>query len=124
MACPCMAIAAKAGSSGARSLAISIFFSASSPDLGAQQLQLLRQAQGLQAAGWKPRILCRPGSRLAEEAAKRGLRVEREAFAGAPLPLQSRIPTLARLAPAAVARKPELFALQIVLVAAQRRPAP
>lgn len=46
-----------------------------------------------------------------------GLRVEREAFAGAPLPLQSRIPALARLAPRAVQRRPDLFALQIVLVA-------
>jgi methionine biosynthesis protein MetW len=51
-----------------------------------------------------------------------GFTVEREAFAPAPLPLQSRLPALGRLTPRCVARWPELFALQIVL-AAQPRPA-
>jgi glycosyltransferase involved in cell wall biosynthesis len=60
-----------------------IFFSESSPNIGGQELELLRQAQGLQAAGWKPRILCRPGSRIAEEAARRGLRVELVRFRNA-----------------------------------------
>ena len=44
-----------------------------------------------------------------------GLVVEREAFAPAPLPLESRIPALGRLAPWLVPRRPELLALQIVL---------
>ena len=44
-----------------------------------------------------------------------GLVVEHEAFAGAPLPLQSRIPQIARLQQRAVEISPELFALQIVL---------
>jgi methionine biosynthesis protein MetW len=47
-----------------------------------------------------------------------GLRVEREAFAPAPLPLESRVAALGRLRPALVARRPELFALQIVLTCA------
>jgi methionine biosynthesis protein MetW len=47
-----------------------------------------------------------------------GLRVEHEAFAPAPLPLQSRIPQLAKLQPLLVSRRPELFALQIVLTCA------
>jgi len=55
--------------------------------------------------------------RMVEEA---GLRVEREAFAAAPLPLQSRVPALARLQPALVSLRPELFALQIVLTCAPR----
>jgi hypothetical protein len=41
--------------------------------------------------------------------------VEREAFAPAPLPLESRIPALGRLAPRMAQRRPELFALQVVL---------
>jgi methionine biosynthesis protein MetW len=49
-----------------------------------------------------------------------GLVVEREAFASAPLPLESRVPALGRLAPRLVAWRPELFALQTVLVC--RRP--
>lgn len=54
----------------------SIFFSESSPNVGGQELQLLQQAQHLRAAGWSPRILCRPTSRIAAEAAARGLPVE------------------------------------------------
>jgi methionine biosynthesis protein MetW len=44
-----------------------------------------------------------------------GLTILDEAFAGAPLPLQSRLPTLARLQAPALRLSPELFALQIVL---------
>lgn len=46
-----------------------------------------------------------------------GLRVVAEAFAPAPLPLESRLPALGRLQPALVKRRPELFALQVVLTA-------
>ena len=46
-----------------------------------------------------------------------GLRVVSEAFAPAPLPLQSRLPALGRLAERAAAWRPGLFALQVVLVA-------
>lgn len=49
-----------------------------------------------------------------------GLVVESEAFAPAPLPLESRIPALGRLGPRLVARRPELFALQTVLVCRPR----
>ena len=49
-----------------------------------------------------------------------GLRVVDEAFAPAPLPLESRIPALGRLRPALVRRRPELFALQVVLTACDR----
>ncbi|HEV2062204.1 MAG TPA: class I SAM-dependent methyltransferase [Solirubrobacteraceae bacterium] len=45
-----------------------------------------------------------------------GLRVAAEHFTPAPLPLESRLPALARLRPALVHRRPELFALQIVLI--------
>jgi methionine biosynthesis protein MetW len=51
-----------------------------------------------------------------ELVASAGLSVEREAFADAPLPLEGRIPALGRLRPALVRRRPELFALQVVLV--------
>ncbi len=61
----------------------SIFFSESSPNIGGQELQLLQQAQALQDAGWMPRILCRPGSRIAEEAAARALPVEALRFRSA-----------------------------------------
>ena len=44
-----------------------------------------------------------------------GLRVTAEAFAPAPLPLEGHLPALGRLRPALVRRRPELFALQIVL---------
>ena len=47
-----------------------------------------------------------------------GLAVEHEAFAPAPLPLESRVPALGRLGPLLVSRRPELFALQIVLTCA------
>lgn len=47
-----------------------------------------------------------------------GWRVTREQFAGAPLPLESRLPALGRLGPALVSRRPELFALQVVLTCA------
>ena len=47
--------------------------------------------------------------------ARAGLEVDAEAFAGAPLPLESRLPALARLRAPLVARAPELLALQIVL---------
>ena len=46
-----------------------------------------------------------------------GLRVVGERFAAAPLPLESRFPALGRLRPALVRRRPELFALQVVLIA-------
>jgi hypothetical protein len=49
-----------------------------------------------------------------------GLRVEHEAFAPAPLPLQSRVPALARYEERAAQRWPELFALQVVLTCAPR----
>lgn len=51
---------------------------------------------------------------LVEEA---GLEVVREGFTPAPLPLQSRVPALARLLPRALRARPELLALQIVLTA-------
>jgi methionine biosynthesis protein MetW len=50
-----------------------------------------------------------------------GLRVVHERFAPAPLPLQAHIPALRRLEQAAARAWPELFALQVVLVAEQRR---
>jgi methionine biosynthesis protein MetW len=49
-------------------------------------------------------------------AAAAGLRVVAEHPAPAPLPLQSRLPALGRLAAPAARRRPELFALQLVLV--------
>jgi methionine biosynthesis protein MetW len=49
-----------------------------------------------------------------------GLRVVHERFAPAPLPLQAHIPALRRLEQAAARAWPELFALQVVLVAEQR----
>lgn len=64
------------------------------------------------------RFFTRASARELVEAA--GLRVEHEAFAGAPLPLQSRVGALARLQPRLVGRRPELFALQIVLTCAPR----
>ena len=45
-----------------------------------------------------------------------GLVVESSRFAPAPLPLESRVPALARLTPRLLARRPELFALQIILI--------
>ena len=49
-----------------------------------------------------------------------GLAVESEAFAPAALPLESRIPALAKLGPRLVAWRPELFALQVVLTCRSR----
>jgi len=46
-----------------------------------------------------------------------GLRVAGERFAAAPVPLQARVPALARLEGAAARAWPELFALQFVFVA-------
>ena len=46
-----------------------------------------------------------------------GLRVVREAYTEAPLPLEARIPLPSALRAAAVRRMPQLFALQVVLVA-------
>jgi SAM-dependent methyltransferase len=50
---------------------------------------------------------------LAESA---GLRVVQERFAPAPIPMQARLPALRTLERAAVRLRPELFALQVVLV--------
>jgi methionine biosynthesis protein MetW len=58
----------------------------------------------------------------AELAARAGFTVMRERFSDAPLPLESRVPALGRLRAGAVRRRPELFALQVVLVLAQREP--
>ncbi|HEX4879598.1 MAG TPA: glycosyltransferase family 4 protein [Limnobacter sp.] len=60
-----------------------IFFSESSKNMGGQELQLLQQAVGMKAQGYTPHVLCRPGSRIAEEAAKRGLHVEYLGFRNA-----------------------------------------
>ena len=46
-----------------------------------------------------------------------GFAIEDERFAPAPLPLESRVPALGRLGPRLVLARPELFALQVVLVA-------
>ena len=62
------------------------------------------------------RFFTRASARALVEQA--GFAVVREAFAGAPLPLQSRVPALARLEPVLVGRRPELFALQVVLTCA------
>ncbi|MCQ8895139.1 glycosyltransferase family 4 protein [Limnobacter humi] len=61
----------------------SIFFAESSKNIGGQELQLLQQAVGLKGKGYEPRILCRPGSRIAEEARKLGLPVEHIGFRNA-----------------------------------------
>jgi methionine biosynthesis protein MetW len=60
------------------------------------------------------RFFTRAGAR--DLVASAGLRVRAEHFAPAPLPLQSRVPALARFEPAAARAWPELFALQVVLV--------
>lgn len=54
-----------------------------------------------------------------ELAAEAELRVVGEAFADAPLPLESRIPALRTLRPRALRVSPELFALQVVLALAR-----
>jgi 2-polyprenyl-3-methyl-5-hydroxy-6-metoxy-1,4-benzoquinol methylase len=51
-----------------------------------------------------------------ELAQSAGLRVVEERFAPAPVPMQARLPALRALEPAAVALRPELFALQVILV--------
>lgn len=61
----------------------SIFFSESSKNIGGQELQLLEQAVGLKAKGYTPYILCRPGSRISQEAHKLGLNVEHVPFRNA-----------------------------------------
>jgi SAM-dependent methyltransferase len=60
----------------------------------------------------------------AELARRAGFAVREERLAGAPLPLQSRVPALARVRDRCVRRCPELLALQFVLVLAvdQRGP--
>lgn len=60
-----------------------IFLTESSKNIGGQELQLLQQARGLKAQGYSPVILCRPGSRIEEEALKQGLRVEQMGFRNA-----------------------------------------
>ncbi|HEX4916832.1 MAG TPA: glycosyltransferase family 4 protein [Limnobacter sp.] len=60
-----------------------IFFSESSKNIGGQELQLLQQALGMKAQGYTPYVLCRPGSRIAQEAARRGLQVEHLGFRNA-----------------------------------------
>ncbi len=50
-----------------------------------------------------------------ELAAEAGFRVAQERFSDALLPLESHLPALGRLRPAAVRARPELFALQVVL---------
>jgi SAM-dependent methyltransferase len=59
------------------------------------------------------RFFTRAGARALVEGA--GLRVRSERFAPAALPLQSRVPALARLEAPAARAWPELFALQVVL---------
>jgi SAM-dependent methyltransferase len=61
------------------------------------------------------RFFTRASARALVEGA--GLRVVAERFAPAPVPLQARIPALARLQAPAVRAWPELFGLQFVLVA-------
>ncbi len=60
-----------------------IFFSESSKNIGGQELQLLQQAVGLKAKGYTPYVLCRPGSRISEEASRLGLHVEHLGFRNA-----------------------------------------
>jgi SAM-dependent methyltransferase len=61
------------------------------------------------------RFFTRAGARELARAA--GLRVREERFAPAPLPLQARVGALRRLEAPAARAWPELFALQVVLVA-------
>jgi 2-polyprenyl-3-methyl-5-hydroxy-6-metoxy-1,4-benzoquinol methylase len=60
------------------------------------------------------RFFTRASARALAEGA--GLRIVAEHFAPAPLPLQSRVPALRGLERAAVRARPELFALQVVLI--------
>jgi hypothetical protein len=52
----------------------------------------------------------------AQLARRAGFAVRREDLASAPLPLESRLPALARVRDRCVRRYPELLALQVVLV--------
>jgi 2-polyprenyl-3-methyl-5-hydroxy-6-metoxy-1,4-benzoquinol methylase len=60
----------------------------------------------------------------AELARRAGFAVRAERLAGAPLPLESRVPALARVRDRSVRRCPELLALQFVLVLAVDQPGP
>jgi SAM-dependent methyltransferase len=60
------------------------------------------------------RFFTRASARHLAEGA--GLRVVEERFAPAPLPMQARLPALRALEQAAVRARPELFALQVILV--------
>lgn len=63
-----------------------VFFTESSRNMGGQEFQLLDQAQGLKSLGYSPFVLCRQGSRVGEEALKRGLSVEWVPFRNAAHP--------------------------------------
>lgn len=60
----------------------------------------------------------------AELARRAGFAVRAERLAGAPLPLESRVPALGRVRDRCVCRYPELLALQFVLVLAVDQPGP
>ena len=60
----------------------------------------------------------------AELARRAGFAVRAERLAGAPLPLESRVPALGRVRDRCVRRYPELLALQFVLVLAVDQPGP
>jgi 2-polyprenyl-3-methyl-5-hydroxy-6-metoxy-1,4-benzoquinol methylase len=60
----------------------------------------------------------------AELAHRAGFAVRAERLAGAPLPLESRVPALRRVRDRCVRRYPELLALQFVLVLAVDQPGP
>jgi 2-polyprenyl-3-methyl-5-hydroxy-6-metoxy-1,4-benzoquinol methylase len=60
----------------------------------------------------------------AELARHAGFAVRAERLAGAPLPLESRVPALGRVRDRCVCRYPELLALQFVLVLAADQPGP
>lgn len=60
----------------------------------------------------------------AELARRAGFAVRAERLAGAPLPLESRVPALERVRDRCVCRCPELLALQFVLVLAVDQPGP
>jgi SAM-dependent methyltransferase len=64
------------------------------------------------------RFFTRGSARAPAEGA--GLRVVEERFAPAPLPLQARVPALRALEGAAARARPELFALQVILVCERR----
>jgi len=57
-------------------------------------------------------------------ARRAGFAVQAERLAGAPLPLESRVPALGRVRDRCVCRYPELLALQFVLVLAVDQPGP